>query len=200
MRPQFLCAVRRFTCVCHHAKTVVDAGDIRTWRTMVILITGKIRRPPIWAPCRNKMAQVPGSPVYICVWHLPSGTVANSAALCLPGLCDLESFLLLVWTFAIPSKAGVAQSSAEIEKEKVVFLSFLFFFFLFFLNSFILINPENSMLRGFQQCFEISVILSLSKFHKFLMGFVSVFCMGGVSGVLFIFCLFSIKSILPDFK
>ena len=31
-----------------------DAGDIRTWRTTVILITGKTRRPPIWAPCRNQ--------------------------------------------------------------------------------------------------------------------------------------------------
>ena len=33
-----------------HAQTAVDAGDIRTWRTTVILTTGKT---PIWAPCQD---------------------------------------------------------------------------------------------------------------------------------------------------
>ena len=42
-----------------HAQTTVDAGDMRTWRTVVILITGKTRRPPIWATCRDKNG--PGS-------------------------------------------------------------------------------------------------------------------------------------------
>ena len=54
MHPWSLRAVWRFTGVHLHAKTAVDATDIRTWPTTVILITGKPRRPPIWAPCRNK--------------------------------------------------------------------------------------------------------------------------------------------------
>ena len=65
MRPWFLCAVQQFTRVYLHARTAVVSGDIRTWQTTVILITGKTQRPPIWAPCQNKMAQVLGSPVYI---------------------------------------------------------------------------------------------------------------------------------------
>ena len=47
-------AVQRFMRVYLHVRTAVDVGDIRTWRTTVILITWKTRRPPIWAPCRNK--------------------------------------------------------------------------------------------------------------------------------------------------
>ena len=54
MRPWSLRAVQPFTCVYLHAKAAVDAGDMRTWRTTVILITGKTWRPPIWAPCRNQ--------------------------------------------------------------------------------------------------------------------------------------------------
>ena len=54
MRPRSLRAVRRFTRVYLHAQTAVDAGDIRTWQTMVILISGKTWRPPNWAPCRNQ--------------------------------------------------------------------------------------------------------------------------------------------------
>ena len=44
--------------------------DICTWRTTVIFdIKGKTQRPPIWALCQDKkikMAQVLGSPLYIC--------------------------------------------------------------------------------------------------------------------------------------
>ena len=54
MCPWSLPSMRRFTYVYLHAKTVVDAGDIRTWQTTVILIKGKTQRPPIWAPCRNQ--------------------------------------------------------------------------------------------------------------------------------------------------
>ena len=54
MRPWSLRAMQCFTCVYLHAQTTVDAGDIRTWRTTVILMTGKTQRPQIWAPCRNK--------------------------------------------------------------------------------------------------------------------------------------------------
>ena len=71
MRPRSLHAVRRFTRVYLHAKTAVDAGDMRIWRTVVILITGKTRRPPIWAPCRNKNDSRSGiSRVYL--WLNPS--------------------------------------------------------------------------------------------------------------------------------
>ena len=60
-------AVQHFTRVYLHAWTTVDAGDIRTWRIMVILITGKTQRPPIWAPCRNKDGAGSGiSRVYLC--------------------------------------------------------------------------------------------------------------------------------------
>ena len=59
-------AVWWFTHVYLHTQTTVDAGDIRTWRTMVILITGKTRRPPVWAPCQDQIAQVLGSPFCIC--------------------------------------------------------------------------------------------------------------------------------------
>ena len=46
--------MQHFTHVYLHAQTAVDAGDIRMWRTTVILITGKTRRPPIWTPCRHQ--------------------------------------------------------------------------------------------------------------------------------------------------
>ena len=52
MRPWSLHAVRHFTRVYLHTRTVVDAGDICTWWTTFILITGKTWRPLIWAPCR----------------------------------------------------------------------------------------------------------------------------------------------------
>ena len=66
MSPRSSRTVRRFTRFHLHAKTAVDAGDIRTWRTTVILITGKTRIHLIWAPCRDKMAQVMWSPLYVC--------------------------------------------------------------------------------------------------------------------------------------
>ena len=48
MHPQSWCTVQCFMCVYLHAQTIVDAGDICmicTWLTVVILITGKTRRP-----------------------------------------------------------------------------------------------------------------------------------------------------------
>ena len=49
-----LCTVLHFNTCYLHTQTVVDRGDICTWRTMVILITRKIRIPPIWVPCRDQ--------------------------------------------------------------------------------------------------------------------------------------------------
>ena len=66
MRPWSLRTVLYFTGVNRHARTAVDTDDIRTWQTMVILITGNTRRPPIWAPCRDKNDAGLGSPLYIC--------------------------------------------------------------------------------------------------------------------------------------
>ena len=65
MRLQSLRAVQRFTHVYLHARTTVDACDIRTWRTTVILITGNPKDPQFEPHARIKMAQVLGSPVYI---------------------------------------------------------------------------------------------------------------------------------------
>ena len=45
MRPRSLRTVLRFTRVNLHTQTTVDAGDIRTWWTMVILITGNPNTP-----------------------------------------------------------------------------------------------------------------------------------------------------------
>ena len=47
MRPQSLRTVRRLTHVYLLTQIAVDAGDIRTQQTTVIMITGKTRRPPI---------------------------------------------------------------------------------------------------------------------------------------------------------
>ena len=47
-------AMQHFTRVYLHVQITADRGGIRTWRTTVILIMGKTRRPPIWAPCQNK--------------------------------------------------------------------------------------------------------------------------------------------------
>ena len=51
-----LCAPCSVLCMLNylHAQTVVDVGDIYNRGTTVILITGKIRRLPIWVPCRDK--------------------------------------------------------------------------------------------------------------------------------------------------
>ena len=51
IRPRSLHTMRRFTRDYLHTQTTVDVGDICTWRTTVTLITGKTRRPPIWASC-----------------------------------------------------------------------------------------------------------------------------------------------------
>ena len=49
--------VGRFTRVCPHAKTAVDADDIQTWWTTVFLITRKTQRPQFESHARIKMAQ-----------------------------------------------------------------------------------------------------------------------------------------------
>ena len=50
------------------AQTAVDAGDIPTWRTVVILIMGKTWKPPIWAPCWGKNNTGYGiSLVHLCI-------------------------------------------------------------------------------------------------------------------------------------
>ena len=46
-----------------------DAGSKRTWRTRVILISGKTWKPPIWAPCRDKDGTGSGiSGLYLWQW------------------------------------------------------------------------------------------------------------------------------------
>ena len=51
---QSLSGVQRFTLVCLQAQIVVYAGTTHTQQTMVTLITGKTRRPPNSAPCRDQ--------------------------------------------------------------------------------------------------------------------------------------------------
>ena len=66
MCPPFLCAVWRFKFVYLHAQTEVDAGDIHTWQTTVILIINP--KTPIWAQCQDKYGAGSGiSPVYLWV-------------------------------------------------------------------------------------------------------------------------------------
>ena len=63
------------------AQTAVDAGSIRTWQTTIILITGKPRRPPIWAPCRDKNGAGSGiSLVYLWQWHNQGAGSSNEQA------------------------------------------------------------------------------------------------------------------------
>ena len=56
MRSRSLCAIQHVALVCLHARIAVHAGNIHvsTWRTAVILITGKSRRT-------SKSARMPGS-------------------------------------------------------------------------------------------------------------------------------------------
>ena len=56
MRPRSLSAVRHFTPVYLHAKTAVDADDLRTWWTTVILITEKPEDPQFEPHAGIKMA------------------------------------------------------------------------------------------------------------------------------------------------
>ena len=65
MRPQSLRAMRHFMRVYIHAQTAVDAGDICTWRTMVIWLREKPEDPQFEPHAGIKMPQVLGSPVYI---------------------------------------------------------------------------------------------------------------------------------------
>ena len=70
MRPQSSHAVQHFTRVYLHARTAINTGDIRTWRTTIVLITKNTQRPPIWAPCRNKDGAGSGiSGVYLWCWR-----------------------------------------------------------------------------------------------------------------------------------
>ena len=55
---------------CLHAQTTVHAGNLRTWWTTIILITGKTRRPQIESHAGIKMAQGLVSLVYICAVSL----------------------------------------------------------------------------------------------------------------------------------
>ena len=70
--PKAMCSrslrvARRFTHVWLHVQTAVHASNTRTWLTTIILITGKTRRPPIWAPWRDQDGAGSGiSGVYIC--------------------------------------------------------------------------------------------------------------------------------------
>ena len=67
-----------------YAKTPVGADDIRIWRTMVDLITGKTQRPPIWAPCRNQDGAGSGiSRVYLWL-NLLLNTTCISCMWCTP--------------------------------------------------------------------------------------------------------------------
>ena len=68
MHPRSSRAVQRFMRVYLHAQTTVDAGDIRTWRTMVILITEKPEDPQFGPHAGIKKAQVLLSLVYIYEW------------------------------------------------------------------------------------------------------------------------------------
>ena len=43
-------AMRHFTCVCLHAQTAVHAGNICTWRIMIILIYGENLKTPKSSP------------------------------------------------------------------------------------------------------------------------------------------------------
>ena len=65
MHPRSSRTVRHFAHVYLHAQTAVDAGDIRTWRTKIILIAGKNQHPNFSPHAGLKMAQVLGSPLYI---------------------------------------------------------------------------------------------------------------------------------------
>ena len=54
MRSQSSCAKQHFMHVCLHAQTAVHTGNICTWQTTIILITGKTWRPPNRVPCRDQ--------------------------------------------------------------------------------------------------------------------------------------------------
>ena len=66
------CTAQRSTHFCLHSHTAVHAGNTCTYKlqTMIILITGKTRRPPNWAPCRNQDGAGSGIfDVYLCLYH-----------------------------------------------------------------------------------------------------------------------------------
>ena len=65
MRPRSSRVVQHFPCFYHHAQTAVDAGDIRTWRTTVILVTGKPEDPQFELHAIIKMGVI-SLVVYLC--------------------------------------------------------------------------------------------------------------------------------------
>ena len=74
-----------------HAQTAVDAGDIRTWRITVILITGKPQIPPIGAPAMLRWKNDTNSwipSLNLCTWGGHSWvTYAGFRLACRSPLC-----------------------------------------------------------------------------------------------------------------
>ena len=61
---------------CLHAQTAAHAGNQRTWRTTIILIKEKPRRPPNWTPCRDQDGAASGiSIVYLCIQYIKTNNV-----------------------------------------------------------------------------------------------------------------------------
>ena len=92
MRPRSSCtAVRHFTHVYHHAQTAVDAGDICTWWTTVIFITGKTWIPPLWAPCRDKNGAGSGISLFLpCIFVGSTWFERSSLHILIPCLKFME--------------------------------------------------------------------------------------------------------------
>ena len=100
MRPQSSHAMLCFTCVYLHTQTAVNAGDIRTCGTTVILVPGN-PKTPIWAPCREKWCRfwdLCCIAVVITVIHI----LSNHHHCCQPisywqlnNLCPIPSVLFL---------------------------------------------------------------------------------------------------------
>ena len=87
MCPRSLRTMRCFMHVYLHAHTTVDAGDICSWQTTVILIMEKPKDPN--PHTRIKMAQVLGSPI-LYLWisvilnHNPNNHALSSIFSCVP--------------------------------------------------------------------------------------------------------------------
>ena len=78
MRSRSSRAARLSACDCFHAQPAVHAINLRTWRTTIIFITGKTRRPPNWAPCQDQDGAGSGiSGVYLWVQCIKRGDCAD---------------------------------------------------------------------------------------------------------------------------
>ena len=66
MCPQSSRSVQIFMCVYLHAQTAIDAGDIRTHEHWLFWLREKSKDPQFEPHAGIKMAQVLGSPLYIC--------------------------------------------------------------------------------------------------------------------------------------